>query len=64
MIQVHVISVARFNGLTNRDALAAKLAAASAFEIIALGDTKAQLPAERLGLLQSARKKLAALSRS
>lgn len=63
-LQVHVISMARLNGLTSRDALAAKLAAASAFEIIAQGDTKAQLPTERLGLLQSAKKKLAALSRS
>ena len=63
-LQVHVISIARLNGLTSRDALAAKLAAASAFEIIAPGDTKAQLPIERLGLLQSAKKKLAALSLS
>lgn len=63
-LQVHVISVARLNALTDRDALAAKLAAPSAFEIIAPGDTKAQLPPERLGLLQSARKKLSALSRS
>ncbi len=63
-LQVHVISMARFNGLTGRDALAAKLAAASTFEIIAPKDTKAQLPVERLGLLQSAKKKLAALSRS
>jgi len=61
-LQVHVISVARFNGLADHDTLAAKLASASAFEIIAPGDTKAQLPAERLGLLQSAKKKLAALS--
>lgn len=63
-LQVHVISMARLDGLTSRDALAAKLAAASAFEIIAAGDTKAQLPAERPGLLQSAKKKLAALSLS
>jgi DNA-binding transcriptional regulator YhcF (GntR family) len=63
-LQVHVISNARLNGLTTRDALAAKLAAASTFEIIALGDTRAQLPTERLGLLQSAKKKLAALSLS
>lgn len=61
-LQVHVISIARFNGLTARDTFTAKLAAASAFEIIAPGDTKAQLPAERLGLLQSAKKRLAALS--
>jgi hypothetical protein len=61
-LQVHVISIARFNGLADHDTLAAKLAGASAFEIIAPGDTKAQLPVERLGLLQSAKKKLAALS--
>lgn len=63
-LKVHVISNARFNGLTFRDALATKLAAASAFEIIAMGDTKAMLPVERMGLLQSAKKKLAKLSRS
>lgn len=63
-LTVHVISNARFNGLTLRDALASKLAAESAFEIIALGDTKARLPVERMGLLQSAKKKLAKLSRS
>jgi hypothetical protein len=63
-LKVHVVSNARFNGLTPRDALASKLAAQSAFEIIALGDTKALLPVERMGLLQSAKKKLATLSRS
>ena len=63
-LQVHVISIARFNGLTDHDTFTAKLAAASAFEIIAPGDTKAQLPVERLGLLQSAKRKLAALSLS
>lgn len=62
-LKMHVISHARFNGLTPRDPLASKLAAPSAQEIIALGDTKAQLPAEKVGLLQSAKKKLAALSR-
>ena len=59
-LKVHVISNARFNGLTPRDALKPK---ASALEIIKLGDTKAQLPAVRVGLLQSAKKKLATLSR-
>ncbi len=64
-LQVHVISHARFEGLTRpRDALAEKLAAPSAFEIIAPGDTKAQLPTARRGLLHSAKKTLAALSRS
>jgi DNA-binding Lrp family transcriptional regulator len=59
-LKMHVISNARFNGLAPRDPLAPK---PSALEIIELGDTKARLPAERVGLLQSARKKLATLSR-
>lgn len=63
-LQVHVISNARFDGLTPRDALGAKLAADTAFEIIAPGDTKARLKPERAGLLHSAKKTLAALSRS
>lgn len=62
-LKMHVISNARFNSLTPRDPLASKLAAPSALEIIALGDTKARPPVERAGLLQSAKKKLAALSR-
>ncbi|MDQ0590423.1 hypothetical protein [Variovorax paradoxus] len=60
-LKMHVISNARFNSLTPRDALMPK---PSALEIIKLGDTKAQLPVERVGLLQSAKKKLATLSRS
>ncbi|WP_093017675.1 hypothetical protein [Variovorax sp. OV700] len=62
-LKMHVISHARFNSLTPRDPLASKLAAPCALEIIALGDTKAQLPVERVSLLQSAKKKLATLSR-
>jgi hypothetical protein len=62
-LKMHVISHARFNGLAPRDPLASKLAAPSVQEIVALGDTKAQLPVEKVGLLQSAKKKLAALSR-
>ena len=60
-LKVHVISNARFNGFTARDALMPK---PSALEIIKLGDPKAQLPVEKIGLLQSAKKKLATLSRS
>lgn len=60
-LKVHVISNAKFNGLTPRDALKPKPAA---LEIIKPGDTKAPLPVEKVGLLQSARKKLATLSRS
>ena len=62
-LKMHVISHARFNSLTPRDPLASKLAAPCALEIIALGDTKAQLPVERVSFLQSAKKKLATLSR-
>jgi len=60
-LMVHVISNAKFSRLTQRDPLAAKLAAASAHEIVALGDTKAQVPVERAGLMQSAKRKLATL---
>lgn len=63
-LKVHVVSIARLDGLAPRDPLAAKLSAACAFELIALGETKARLPTERVGFLQSARKKLATLSRS
>jgi len=60
-LMVHVISNAKFSSLPLRDPLAAKLATASAHEIIALGDTKAKLPVERAGLMQSAKRKLATL---
>ncbi|MGJ7557608.1 hypothetical protein ACSFBX_29155 [Variovorax sp. RB2P76] len=63
-LKVHVVSISRLDGLAPRDPLAAKLSAACTFELIALGETKARLPAERVGFLQSARKKLATLSRS
>ncbi len=62
-LQVHVISGARFERLAPGEALAAKLASASALEIIAPGDTRARPGSERTGLLHSARKKLAALAR-
>jgi hypothetical protein len=62
-LKVRVISNSKFNSLALRDELTSKLAAKSALEIIALGDTKARLPIERVGLLQSAKKKLATLSR-
>jgi hypothetical protein len=62
-LKVHVVSNTRFNGLAPRDPLASKLAAPGALEIIALGDTKAQPPVEKVGLLQSAKKKLATLAR-
>ena len=62
-LKVHVISSQRFAGPTARDHLGAKLAAGTAVEIIAEGDTKAKPAPERTGLLQSARQKLAALGR-
>ncbi len=62
-LTVHVISHDKYVSLTTRDALGAKLAASSAFEIIGSGDTKAKAPTQPQGLLQSARRKLAALTR-
>lgn len=62
-LKVHVISDAKYTSLTPRDALGAKLAAPSAFEIICQGDTKAKPQVEREGLLQIARKSLAALTK-
>jgi len=62
-LKMHVISHASFNNLAPRDPLARKLAAPGVLELIALGDTKARLPVERVGLLQSAKNKLATLSR-
>jgi len=62
-LKVHVISSARFAALTPRDGLGARLAGLSVVEIIGQGETRAKPPAEREGLLQSARKRLAALAR-
>lgn len=62
-LKVHVISNTRINNLPPRDPLALKLAASGVLEVIALGDTKAQPPVEKVGLLQSAKKKLATLAR-
>jgi len=62
-LKVHVISSAKYATLTPRDYLGARLAELSAVEIIRQGETKAKPPAEREGLLQSARKRLAALAR-
>ncbi|MEJ8850953.1 hypothetical protein [Variovorax rhizosphaerae] len=60
-LEVHVLSEARFRKLKPQDPLAAKLSAASAHEIIALGATKAKLHPERPGLIQSAKRTLAKL---
>lgn len=62
-LKVHVIPLGRLDGMSPRDPLASKLAAGNVHEIIAHGDTKAQLPVEKGGLLQAARKKLATLAR-
>ncbi len=62
-LTVHVISHSKYLSLTPRVPLGAKLLAQGAFEIIGEGDTKAKAPAQRQGLLQSARKRLASLAR-
>jgi hypothetical protein len=63
-LKVHVVSSTRLDNLAPRDPLVPKLSAPGVLELVALGDTKARLPAERIGFLQSAKKKLATLSRS
>ncbi|MDM0109361.1 hypothetical protein QTH97_30845 [Variovorax sp. J22R24] len=62
-LQVHVISSRRHAALTTRDHLGRLLAAATAFELIAEGETRAKRGVERAGFLQSAKEKLAALAR-
>lgn len=62
-LKVHVISHSKYASLTPRDALGEKLAGYSAFEIIGQRDTRAKLPSEREGLLEGARRRLAALTR-
>lgn len=62
-LKVHVVPLGRLDGMSPRDPLASKISAGNVHEIIALGDTKAQLPVEKGGLLQAARKKLATLAR-
>ncbi|KWT98099.1 MULTISPECIES: hypothetical protein [unclassified Variovorax] len=61
-LQVHVLSHGEFRGLGPRDALTRKLASKSSFEIVALGDTKAEVPTERVSLLRRATKRLASLA--
>lgn len=56
-------SIVGMQSYTSRDALRAKLAGPSAFESICQGDTKAKPQVEREGLLQMARKRLAALNK-
>jgi hypothetical protein len=62
-LQVHVISSQRHDALAMRDDLGRKLAAPTALEIIAEGETKARRGVERAGFLQSAREKLVALAK-
>jgi hypothetical protein len=62
-LKVHVISGRKYATLTERDDFGMKLAGACAMEVIAEGDTKAKPAAEREGLFESARKRLAALAR-
>ncbi|WP_345537366.1 hypothetical protein [Variovorax defluvii] len=58
-LQVHVISHREFTALGPRDTLSRKLAARSSFEIVAMGDTKAEVPSERVSLIRRASKRLA-----
>lgn len=62
-LKVHVISHGTYESLSARDALGARLAAPSAFEIIVPGDTRAELPNGHEGPLQAAWKRLTALAR-
>ena len=62
-LKVNVISSRKYAALDVHEGLGRKLAATSAFEIIAQGETKAKAPVERTGFIQSARNKLAALAR-
>ncbi len=62
-LQVHVISSKRHATLTLRDHLGRQLATPTAFEIIAVGETKAKRGAEQRGFLQSAKEKLVAFTR-
>lgn len=64
-LKVHVISSNDYGALTARDYLGEKLAArnGSVIEVIGEGDTKAKPQIEKTGLLQSAKKKLAQLTR-
>jgi len=62
-LQVHVISSKRHQALAMRDDLGRKLAAPTAFEIIADGETNAKRGVERGGFLQSAKEKLVALAK-
>jgi hypothetical protein len=62
-LQVHVIAGQKFASLSARDELGRKLASTSALELIAERDTNAKQAVAREGLLDMARKRLAALAR-
>jgi hypothetical protein len=62
-LKVHVISSRKYASLTERDGIGRKLGSACALEIVAEGDTRAKPAPERGGLIESARKTLAALGR-
>lgn len=62
-MNVHVISHYKYASLTPRDALGARLAGPSVFEIIGQGQTKAKLPSGREGLLEVARRRLSTWAR-
>jgi hypothetical protein len=58
-LKVHVISARKYAGLTERDAIGMKMAAASVVEVIAEGETQAKpAPGRGEGLIDSALKKI------
>ncbi|WP_382322443.1 hypothetical protein ACFJGX_05130 [Hydrogenophaga sp. UC242_50] len=59
-LQVHVLSHASFEAHAARTQLARRLASGEAMQILAPGETKAQAPSGRGGLLQAAKARLTA----
>jgi len=62
-LALQVIAPARYSALSARDPLHARLAAGSVLEIIQPRDSKVPVPMQKTGLLQRAKKTLAALAR-
>ena len=62
-LALQVIAPARYSALSARDPLHARLAAGSVLEIIQPRDSKVPVPMPKTGLLQRAKKTLAALAR-
>lgn len=62
-LRVHVISGRQYASLDERDGIGMKLASTSAIEVVAEGDTKAKPAVEGEGVIEKARRRLAALTR-